>query len=66
MLPNDAKSRKEAANSTKVQSTLDAHVEVVDPETIVRYSDAIFQEAAEDWLISTDQVSCHWISLAVI
>ncbi|KAJ3519324.1 hypothetical protein NMY22_g13261 [Coprinellus aureogranulatus] len=38
------------------QSTLDGHVQpIAQSEPVIKYSDALFQEAAEEWMISTNQ-----------
>ena len=52
-------SRKEAEDAAKdgAQTTLDPHLQERPPkETFVAYSDALFREAAIEWLVSTDQV----------
>ncbi|KAJ3505119.1 hypothetical protein NMY22_g17694 [Coprinellus aureogranulatus] len=55
-LPNDIKARKAAAEAAATQGTLDGHVQVLDDDTkFIKYSDALFQEAAEEWMISTNQ-----------
>lgn len=51
-LPAAVRAQKDAEK--KQQSTLDDVV--VEKERVIPYSDARFQEAAEDWLIATDQV----------
>ena len=58
MLPKDTKRRKlEAAASANSQSRLDVHLrEQKLEERIIPYSDSLFQEAAIEWLIETDQV----------
>lgn len=62
MLPKDiearnAKAEAEAAATSLVQATLDGHIQPIAPsETVVKYSDARFREAAENWLIATNQV----------
>ncbi|KAF6748785.1 hypothetical protein DFP72DRAFT_819814 [Ephemerocybe angulata] len=58
MLPKAVRARKEAALSeaASTQQTLDGHVVPTQPApNIIKYSDALFQEAAEEWLISTHQ-----------
>ncbi|RXW14437.1 hypothetical protein EST38_g11417 [Candolleomyces aberdarensis] len=50
-LPAAVRARKDAKKAQ--QSTLDDVVE--EKERVVPYSDALFQEAAEDWLIATNQ-----------
>jgi hypothetical protein len=61
MLPEDSAARKldEASATSKLQQgRVDQHFETVKPEDKpIPYSDAIFQEAAIEWLIQTDQVS---------
>lgn len=59
MLPKDTKRRKlDAAAADNSQSRLDAHLcEQKPKEHIIPYSDGLFQEAAIEWLIETDQVS---------
>lgn len=60
-LPNDVKARKaKAAIKNKIQSTLDDKLEPL-PERVPPYTDARFAEAAEDWLIATDQVSVPFV-----
>ncbi|KAF6759595.1 hypothetical protein DFP72DRAFT_806404 [Ephemerocybe angulata] len=56
-LPKDIRARATAAEAeADIQGTLDGHVKPIPPKpTIIKYSDAIFQEAAEDWLIITNQ-----------
>ena len=60
MLPEDSAARKldaARAASNLQQGRVDQHFGVVKPEDRpVPYSDAIFQEAAVQWLIQTDQV----------
>jgi len=56
MLPQDIKDRKATAALSKVnaeQTSIDGHL-----RPIIRYTDSLFREAAIEWLISTDQVSC--------
>ncbi|KAI0686300.1 hypothetical protein C8T65DRAFT_525276, partial [Cerioporus squamosus] len=56
MLPKDTKQRREAEVATVAQSTLDTHLrEKPAPERVVKYTDDLFQEAAIEWLVSTDQ-----------
>jgi hypothetical protein len=58
MLPEDSAARKldETAAASK-QGRVDQHFETIKPEDKpVPYSDAIFREAAIQWLIQTDQV----------
>jgi hypothetical protein len=57
MLPKDTKRRKLEAKADG-QTQLDSHLrERETKEHIVPYSDALFQEAAIEWLVETDQVS---------
>ena len=46
----------EQAKAKLHQQTLDPHLREK-PERVVPYSDALFREAAVEWLIATDQVS---------
>ncbi|KAF5365840.1 hypothetical protein D9757_012805 [Collybiopsis confluens] len=59
MLPKEILARKAAAKDTaeKIkQSTLDPHTEKrPEVKRVVAYSDALFWEAAVEWLVSTDQ-----------
>ena len=61
MLPNDAKRRKDLAKVTAEnlrQLAIDEHFKQEAPEDKpILYSDALFQEAAIEWLIETNQVS---------
>jgi hypothetical protein len=61
MLPEDSAARKldeASAASNLQQGRVDQHFETVKPEDKpVPYSDAIFREAAIQWLIQTDQVT---------
>ncbi|KAG1793796.1 hypothetical protein EV424DRAFT_1275472, partial [Suillus variegatus] len=55
MLPKDTKCRKLDAAADS-QARLDTHLREPQPkERIIPYSDAIFREAAIEWLIETDQ-----------
>ncbi|KAG1792995.1 uncharacterized protein HD556DRAFT_1213692, partial [Suillus plorans] len=55
MLPKDTKRRKLDAAADS-QARLDTHLREPQPkEQIIPYSDAIFREAAIEWLIETDQ-----------
>ncbi|KAH6891616.1 hypothetical protein BKA70DRAFT_1028515, partial [Coprinopsis sp. MPI-PUGE-AT-0042] len=55
-LPNDVKARRDEAKrrANPPQSTLDTHLEER-PQQEIAYSDAIFEQAAIEWLIATDQ-----------
>lgn len=54
------KARKDAEQeAASAQTTLDGHLRPIDPPApILKYSDVLFKEAAEDWMISTNQVRC--------
>jgi hypothetical protein len=59
MLPDDAKERKNvaAAESKTEQTQVDSHFRTLEPgEKPAPYSDELFQEAAYQWLVETDQV----------
>jgi len=57
MLPKDAEQRRQQAAAEK-QQRIDPHlVEKPQKQSVVPYSNAIFQGAAIEWLVSTDQVS---------
>lgn len=66
-LPKDVKARKEeAARKAKpAQSTLDTHLEDR-PHREAPYSDNIFEQAALEWLIATDQVRSSHISTSLL
>jgi hypothetical protein len=58
MLPKAVARRKTVAlegASALTQSGLDGHLRPVKAEPIVPFSNELFQEAATEWLISTDQ-----------
>jgi hypothetical protein len=59
MLPSDVKERKTATAVTSAeQQILDNHLREIPPrQGAVTYSDALFRDAAIEWLISTGQVS---------
>jgi len=59
MLPSDVKERKTATAVTSAeQQNLDNHLREIPPrQRAVTYSDALFRDAAIEWLISTGQVS---------
>jgi len=64
MLPEDAKApHTEQLEILKKQTTVDDHFSVQKPnQTPKPYSDSLFEEAAIQWLIETDQVclfSCN-------
>ena len=57
MLRKDVKAREAAAEkekAQKTQTTLNPHLR--EKETVVKYTDSLFREAALEWLIATDQV----------
>ncbi|KAI1782187.1 hypothetical protein LXA43DRAFT_906527, partial [Ganoderma leucocontextum] len=55
MLPNDVKARKKTVDG-RTQSRLDKHLREQPPkQCTVPYSDEVFNEAAHQWLIETDQ-----------
>lgn len=57
MLPRDTKNRRESA-AADTQSRLDPHLkEKPVKERVIPYTDDLFQAAAIEWLVSTDQVS---------
>src|ERR1700730_6335853 len=57
MLPKDAEQWHQQAVAEK-QQCIDPHlVEKLQKQSVVPYSNAIFQGAAIEWLVSTDQVS---------
>ena len=55
MLPQDTDARsKDNTPAAATQTSLDPHLE--EQDVVVPYSDALFQDAALQWLIETDQV----------
>ncbi|KAF8805223.1 hypothetical protein BYT27DRAFT_7104785, partial [Phlegmacium glaucopus] len=56
-LPKAVKAQKDAkaTEDHSKQSSLDPHLEECPKERFVPYSDSLFQEAAIEWLIATDQ-----------
>ena len=61
-LPKAVKVEVEAAEATLKQSRLDGHLqEVSHKERIVPYTDALFCEAAIEWLVATDQVIISYV-----
>ena len=58
MLPDDTKARREKMTEENVrQSHVDEHFKVATPEDKPQpYSDDIFNQAAREWLIETNQV----------
>ncbi|KAG2745644.1 hypothetical protein P692DRAFT_201719774, partial [Suillus brevipes Sb2] len=55
MLPKDAKRRREDAAADQ-QSSINGHLKPRVPnERVIQYTDALFREAATQWLIDTDQ-----------
>ena len=64
MLPRDTEARlQESKADAEKQTTLDSHL--AEQETVVPYSDAVFREAALEWLIATDQVCIILIFLTL-
>ncbi|KAF6750106.1 hypothetical protein DFP72DRAFT_767119, partial [Ephemerocybe angulata] len=58
MLPKAVRARKDAASNAaaNAQQTLNGHLVPIQPApNVVKYSDALFQQAAEEWLIMTNQ-----------
>jgi hypothetical protein len=56
MLPEDAKARRAEVASTIKQTVVDEHFSIQKPEDKPKsYSDVLFEEAAIQWLIETDQ-----------
>jgi hypothetical protein len=56
MLADDASKRKKAVTLSR-QNTLDGHLhEAPLIERVIPYSDALFRDAAIEWLVTTDQV----------
>jgi hypothetical protein len=72
MLPEDSAARKldETSTASKLkQGHVNEHFKTVKPEDRpVPYSDALFREAAIQWLIQTDQVTfkCLFLKLKLI
>lgn len=63
MIPEDASARRQEAD-TKEQSQVDDHFVRINPEDRpVPFSDALFKDAAIQWLIETDQVGHMFDSL---
>jgi hypothetical protein len=62
MLPEDTKERRQAlTDQTLRQSAVEDHFKPATPEDKpIPYSDELFKEAAIEWLIETNQVSCHF------
>jgi hypothetical protein len=58
MLPDDAKARRtEQLETTTTQTAVNDHFSTQKPEDKPKsYSDVLFEEAAIQWLIETDQV----------
>ena len=55
MLKKDVDARAAAAEKgKKTQASLNPHLR--EKETVVKYTDGLFREAALEWLIATDQV----------
>ncbi|KIJ89926.1 hypothetical protein K443DRAFT_60052, partial [Laccaria amethystina LaAM-08-1] len=56
MLPEDSKTRRDAAAEKLKQLQVDDHFTVIpEEEKPMPYSDEVFKEAAIQWLIETDQ-----------
>ncbi|KAF6741426.1 hypothetical protein DFP72DRAFT_833636, partial [Ephemerocybe angulata] len=58
MLPKAIHARKDAASNTaaNAQQTLNSHLVPIQPApNVVKYSGALFQQAAEEWLTMTNQ-----------
>lgn len=55
-LKADKDARKQAANASASQTTLDASLTDVSKEHPLPYSDASFRRAIAEWVIATDQV----------
>ncbi len=68
MLPKDTKQRRETEAAGATQSTLDGHLreKPAVPERVVKYTDALFREAAIEWLVSTDQVSNSLVAASLV
>ena len=66
MLPEDAKARRAEAIAKMEQTRVDDHFHQISPEDKpTPYSDAVFKEAAIQWLIETDQVRISSIDLSL-
>lgn len=69
MLPDDSAARKAAENDAAFklqQKHVDQHFQTAKPsDKVIPYSDTLFQDAAVQWLIQTDQVSNKQINLQV-
>lgn len=65
MLPDDTKARREKMTEENVrQSHVNEHFKVATPEDKPQpYSDEIFNEAAREWLIETNQVCYFTLTL---
>ena len=65
MLPDDTKARREKMTEENVRQThVDEHFKVATPEDKPQpYSDEIFNEAAREWLIETNQVCYFMLTL---
>ncbi len=55
MLPTHRKALKKA-QEVQSQTKLDPHLKEKEKEKVVRYTDELFQSAALEWLVATDQV----------
>lgn len=58
MIPDDVKTRKDEATAKQKQSTLHGHLQdrASTTQPVVKYTDALFRQAAIEWLIETGQV----------
>lgn len=63
MLPKDTKARKEKAANRTSQSRLDGHLR--EHARLVPYSDELFNAAAQEWLIRTEQVRARATSVHI-
>ncbi|KAG0702484.1 hypothetical protein DFH29DRAFT_804888, partial [Suillus ampliporus] len=65
MLPQDVKERKMAAAVVNTQQrSLNGHLQEIPPnKVVIPYTNMLFCEAAIEWLISTSQVSIHYLYL---
>lgn len=66
MLPEDTKSRKDEIKEKLQQTQVNDHFKKAPPENKPEpYSDELFEQAAIQWLVETDQVCvalfCRWL-----
>jgi len=67
MLPEDTKKQREALLENLRQANITDHFAEAKPEERVPlYTDEIFKEAAIQWLVETDQVSCCIVLLSLV